>query len=324
MSSRNPKAIVVAEHKDGKTTPASLEALNCAYMLTGSLEAIQAVVLAGDATLPAQDLAQYGVPVTGISGQALEHYNGESYVDALDSLVKEYSCPWVILPHTSLGMDLGPALASRLGAAFIPGVQEVRPQENIFVRPIYNGKFSQEVQPTSAQIVCGILPGSFSAVESAANPGEVEIVPYEKTPQRSTFIGVGESDGQDFALGQADTIICAGRGMGDEENIELVEEVAALFPRSAVAGSRIACDMGWLAYKQQIGVTGQTVAPKLYIGCGVSGAFQHVVGMTGSQLVVAVNTDPKAPIFSIADFCIVEDAMDFLPALVAVAGEANE
>ena len=319
MSSDAKKALVVAEHKDGKITPATLESLECARILSGSLDNVCAIVLAQDAADLAGQMAAFGVKATGFSGQSLKNYTGEAFQDLILEYLGKNPFAWVVLPHTSLGMDLGPALAARLGAAFVPGAQEVRPGENIFVRPVYNGKFSQEIKPVADMVVVGALPGSFPGVEKAASPGALVLEDWEKSPARTVYVGAAEGEGPDLGLAQAQVIICAGRGMGSAENIELAEEAAALFPRSAVAGSRIACDMGWLPYKAQIGVTGQTVAPKFYMGCGVSGAFQHVVGMSGSQFIVAVNTDPQAPIFSIADYCIVEDAMDFLPAFVEVA-----
>ncbi|MBI9077082.1 MAG: electron transfer flavoprotein subunit alpha/FixB family protein [Desulfatibacillum sp.] len=321
MSTVDKRALVVAEHKDGKITPATLEALECARILSGSLDNIHGIVLAGEAEKLAGQLGDYGVQVTGFSGKFLKNYTGEAFLEVILDCAKQEPYAWIILPHTSLGMDLGPALAAHLGAAFVPGAQEVRPEENLFIRPVFNGKFSREVRPLTETIVVGALPGSFAQAEKAQTPGKVGLVTVDKAPARTVYVGAAEGEGPDLGLAQAQVVICGGRGMGGEDNVPLLEETAALFPRSAVAGSRIACDMGWLPYKAQIGVTGQTVAPKFYMGCGVSGAFQHVVGMSGSQFVVAVNTDPQAPIFSIADYCIVEDVMEFLPAFVKAARE---
>lgn len=321
MSSNVKKALVVAEHKEGQITPATLECVECARILAGSLENVQAVVLAKNAGAAAAQLAEFGVQVLGFSGESLEHYTGEAFRNAVLEAAETDDFAYIVLPHTSLGMDLGPALAAKWGASFISGAMEVKPEENTFIRPVFNGKFSQEIKPIADKVVVGALPGSFGQAEKASAPGEVTLKDYDKSPKGTLYVGAEETEGADLGLAQAQVVICAGRGMGSEENIELVEEAAALFSRSAVAGSRIACDMGWLPYKAQIGVTGQTVAPKFYMGCGVSGAFQHVVGMSGSQFVVSVNTDPQAPIFSISDYCIVEDAMEFLPAFVAAVKE---
>jgi electron transfer flavoprotein alpha subunit len=120
----------------------------------------------------------------------------------------------------------------------------------------------------------------------------------------------------DSTLKDAEVIVSAGRGVGKKENIALIKELAALFPRSAVGASRQACDLGWLEYKHQVGTTGQTVAPKLYIACGISGAIQHVSGMKKAQNIIAINNDPHAAIFHVAHICIVEDLVSFIPLLI--------
>ena len=117
-------------------------------------------------------------------------------------------------------------------------------------------------------------------------------------------------------ISEADVIVAAGQGFGEEENLELARQLAAVFPKSAIAGSRIVCDLGWLGYGCQVGVTGATVSPRLYIACGISGAVQHVTGMRGSGFIVAINKDPAAAIFQMADVCVVEDLITFIPILL--------
>jgi len=117
---------------------------------------------------------------------------------------------------------------------------------------------------------------------------------------------------------EAGVIVSAGQGLGDKKNLDLIYQLAALFAKSAVAGSRIVCDLGWLEYRCQVGVTGATVSPQLYIACGISGAVQHVMGMRNSEYIVAINKDPAAAIFQVADICIVEDLTTFIPALIEV------
>ena len=122
-------------------------------------------------------------------------------------------------------------------------------------------------------------------------------------------------------LSDANIIVAAGNGIGEKENLEFIRKLAALFTKSAVAGSRIVCDMGWLGYQCQVGVTGTTVSPQLYIACGISGAVQHVMGMQGSEFIVAINKDPSAAIFQVADICIVEDLTAFIPAFIQAYNE---
>ena len=129
-----------------------------------------------------------------------------------------------------------------------------------------------------------------------------------------------EGTGTDAGLSRAKVVVAAGRGVGEEENLDLLRRVAGLFSSAALAGSRPVCDLGWLSYGQQVGLTGTTVAPRLYIACGISGARQHTVGMQGSGFIVAINSDPQATIFNLADVCVKEDLAAFLPALLEQAG----
>jgi electron transfer flavoprotein alpha subunit len=131
---------------------------------------------------------------------------------------------------------------------------------------------------------------------------------------RST--GIKQAEADMTGITEADVIVSVGQGLGDKENLDLIYQLAALFPKSAVAGSRIVCDLGWLEYSCQVGVTGATVAPQLYIACGISGAVQHVMGMRSSGYVVAINKDPAAAIFQVADICVIEDLATFIPTFI--------
>jgi electron transfer flavoprotein alpha subunit len=155
----------------------------------------------------------------------------------------------------------------------------------------------------------------FSAPPATA--GRVERFRVRERPQRIRALGVAAAEIQDLDLTLADVIVCAGRGVGSAENIDAVRRLAALFPKSAVACSRPVCDLGWMDYRHQVGLTGRTVAPKLYIACGVSGAAQHLAGMRGAGFVVAVNKDPHAAIFQVADVGVVEDLAAFIPLLIS-------
>ena len=150
-----------------------------------------------------------------------------------------------------------------------------------------------------------------------ATAGHVERFRVHGRPQRIRALGIAAAEIQDLDLTLADVIVCAGRGVGSAENIDAVRRLAALFPKSAVACSRPVCDLGWMDYRHQVGLTGRTVAPKLYIACGVSGAAQHLAGMRGAGFVVAVNKDPHAAIFQVADVGVVEDLAAFIPLLIS-------
>ncbi len=146
--------------------------------------------------------------------------------------------------------------------------------------------------------------------------GSVNIQSMASQALRTRSLGLKQAEADTSGISEADVLISAGMGIGDEENLEFIYALAELFPKSAVAGSRIVCDLGWLEYKCQVGVTGATVSPELYIACGISGAVQHVSGMRGSGFIVAINTDPTAAIFHTADVCIVEDLKTFIPAFI--------
>jgi electron transfer flavoprotein alpha subunit len=137
---------------------------------------------------------------------------------------------------------------------------------------------------------------------------------FTEVPSRT--LGIAESAHLYSALKDAEVIVSGGRGIGKRENVSLIKRLAAVFPRSAVGASRSACDLGWFEHRHQIGTTGQTVSPRLYIACGISGAFQHVSGMRGAQTILAINTDRHAPIFQVAHYCIVEDLTTFIPILL--------
>jgi electron transfer flavoprotein alpha subunit len=193
-------------------------------------------------------------------------------------------------------------------------IQDDRP---CFTRSICNGKIVVDVSPNVETAVLTIQPGYWKAasfiVEKAGN---VDMQSSSHKPQQSRSLEIIHAKEENSALSEADVIVSAGRGISKKENLELVERLAALFPKSAVGGSRPVCDSGWMEYKRQVGLTGATVAPKLYIACGISGASQHLAGMRGSGFIVAINTDPAAAILNTADVYVVEDLATFIPAFI--------
>jgi electron transfer flavoprotein alpha subunit len=256
-----------------------------------------------------------GCDVLVFMADHLEHYNPLSYAHALMEILQEQDAAWVCLPHTSMGYDLAPRLAVLLKAACVAGVQSV--SDGALTRPIHSGRFIEEIVPNTPRVVVTVLPGAYRPCEQtvgAAGAVKVRGVAFTESPSQA--LGSAESSYRDSALKDAEVIVSGGRGMGKKENIFLIKELAAVFPRSAVGASRSACDLGWFERKQQIGTTGLTVSPKLYIACGISGVFQHVSGMRGAQTILAINTDVHAPIFQVAHYCVVEDLTTFIPVLL--------
>lgn len=317
----NQTIVIIAEHLEGKPLPVTLELAAFAREL-GRLVSmpIKIIVLGEDVEGLAKEIAQAaGLDVLAVWNQHLTTYNAELYKTILGKILPKLNPAYVCAAQTTQGMDLAPGLAARLGAACVTGVERVSREGGrlLFSRPMYGGKIKAEVCPSALVTVLTIQPGVFKAESlSEYPPGRVEVRDFEAAPERTRSLGVKRSTEESADIAAAQVIVAAGRGVGKKENLEPVKRLAALFPRSAIAGSRPVCDMGWLEYKRQVGLTGATVAPRLYLACGISGARQHIVGMRDSDFIVAVSTDPNAAIFDLADVCVVEDLTGFIPALI--------
>jgi electron transfer flavoprotein alpha subunit len=260
-----------------------------------------------------------GCHVTGIEGGSLELYNGETYKAAVLEVFKTFDPLYVCMPHTATGFDLAPRLAFDLKASCITSVEKIRAGEGDirFIRSMFNGKLHAEMAPAATKTVLTILPGAWSSLETHPKPkGSVHMIKTDFIPVASQTLEIKESKKGKLNLRDADVIISAGRGIRNPENRHLLEEFTKIFPKSALAASKAACDLGWFGYQRQIGITGQTVSPKLYIACGISGSVQHISGMKGSQTIIGINSDSDASIFNIADYGIVENLETFIPALL--------
>jgi electron transfer flavoprotein alpha subunit len=224
------------------------------------------------------------------------------------------------------GSQSAAAIAAETDFSCITGVESVSLDQGeiMFKRSILNGKMVQSVTAGSGRAVITLLPGSFSISDTEEplnwnKPGTEVIVPEQQVSYKP--LGMIRSPESDTGLEEADIIIAAGNGIGARDNLDMVRELAALMPGAAIGGSRPICDRDWLPYAHQVGSTGKTVAPKAYIACGISGSSQHTAGMKGSRLIISINTDPNAAIFSISDYCIIEDCTTFLPVLAKLLKE---
>jgi len=313
--------IIIAEHMEGQVRPVTYELVECALRLQRiSPMPIKILILGKDVGELAREIAQNsGQEVSAIQVPDLAEYNGEIYRNLLERLLKDDHSRFVCVAHSSQGLDFAPALAVSLRAGCITGVEDVYDNDGqlIFVRPIYGGKIVSHASAKSETTVLSILPGIFKpSGTERGKTGSVNIQSMPDPALKTRSLGIKQAEADTSGISEADVLISAGMGIGDEENLEFIYALADLFPKSAVAGSRIVCDQGWLEYKCQVGVTGATVSPGLYIACGISGAIQHVSGMRGSGFIVAINTDPAAAIFHTADVCIVEDLKTFIPAFI--------
>ena len=314
--------VIIAECYAGRPSPVTYELMTLAEKIRQARPMpVKAVVLGDEVERAAEEIAQTtGASVLGIQNPHLTYYNGELYKDLLHQCLPEMNPAFVLISQTTQGMDFAPGLAVRLGAGSITGVTGVSQDKTnlCFSRDAYNGKIVLKMLSLMGTTVLTVQPGAFKSMEPeiATTPEPVEIRLSTTESKSTRTLGIIRGKQKDAGLAEADVLVAAGRGIGSRENVALIKQLAALFPRSAVAGSRPVCDMGWLEYKKQVGLTGATVSPGLYIACGISGAMAHRVGMQSSGFIVAISTDPNAAIFNIADVCICEDLTTFIPVFI--------
>ena len=321
--------VVIAEHADGKLKPVTYELIAFAAKLQERIsQTIRILLLGADVLNLAEDIADKSrLDVTALEVADFSGYTGELYAGVLAEHLGIHRPAYVCIAHSSQGQDFAPVLAVKLGAACIGGVEDVLPygQGVGFARPLYGGKIKAEVRPISETTILTVQSGIFKFVKPAgAKAGRVDIRSISVGTYRSHSMGIKKSAPDAAGITEAEAIVAAGQGIGDRDNLDLIHQLASLFAKSAVAGSRIVCDLGWLEYRRQVGVTGATVAPRLYIACGISGAIQHLTGMRGSEFIVAINKDPAAAIFQVADVCIVEDLTTFIPKVIAYCSESRK
>ena len=315
--------LVIAEQKDGKLNRASWETIAAAQQLSGGAMPIKVAVAGQGVSAVAGELAQAAVAeVISIDHAALAHYTPDAFVQALQQVVAETSPALVFLPHTYQTRDFSPALATRLDRALVTDVIGVKGGGTpTFARPMFQGKLTADVQPQGpAPHFVTIQIGAFRADAAAKGSAAAPIANASVTIDESTLRQKPEPPFQEAKqavdLSQAERIVAVGRGIKSQENLAVAEQLAKAFG-AELAASRPICDNGWLPMERQIGSSGQTVAPKLYVALGISGAIQHLVGMKGSRTIVAINKDADAPIFEVADYGIQGDLFELAPAIIA-------
>jgi len=308
------------EVRDNKVKKSSLEILSEARRRAGDLRTEAVAMLAGEGLEGlAGELFSHGASKVFVLGHpALARYSAQHYVAALAGLAEKIHPAAVFFPATSMGRDLAPRLAARLGVAVASDCTKVAVKDGRleFTRPIFAGKAVLSLTLNSSPQVATLRPNVFP-VEKTDGKGELvkEAIDIPEGQGRAQVVEVvGERTGE-MDVTEAEVVISGGRGMKGPENFHLLRELSALIPRSAVGASRSAVDSGWIDHQHQVGQTGKTVSPNLYMAFGISGAIQHLAGMSSSKVIVAVNKDPDAPIFKVADFGVVGDLFQVIPAL---------
>jgi electron transfer flavoprotein alpha subunit len=312
------RIVIVAEVDAGRLHPGTLDLAAWAQALGPGTGRVHWIAIGGQAGRAGKRLAEEtGYPVTAIDMPPEATATGALWGNILKPCLKDRRADYVGLMHTTSAMDCAAPLAVALDGACITGVQGISRRDGavMFERAVLGGKRCVAVKADCGPVVATILPGCFPYQYRQVEPAVVETHRPALPVSRIRVVGT-RTAGTDADLSQAETIVAAGRGVGSQDNLALLTRLAACFPKSAVAGSRIVCDAGWLPYNRQVGITGATVAPRLYLACGISGTHQHVAGMQASKRIVAINTDPGAAIFNIADVGVVEDLETFLPLLI--------
>ncbi|MBF0474521.1 MAG: electron transfer flavoprotein subunit alpha/FixB family protein [Deltaproteobacteria bacterium] len=314
--------LVLMESRQGEMRDVSLEMLTLASRLAAvSGERVTALVLASQAQAAhlTDQAAGYADSVLTLRKESFAVYQAGEYEEALAALINERRPGLTLAGHTAFGMDFMPRLASRLDLPLATDCLSLSMEGGRLtaVRQMYGGKINADVQLREAPgYLVTIRPGSGSFGAGQAEPGKVEVRDWSSDPVTAgrTFINYLETAGGGVDITQADILVSVGRGIGKPENIPLAEELARILG-AELACSRPVADKNWLPKHRQVGTSGRTVKPKVYLALGISGAFQHQAGMKGSKTIIAINKDPKAPIFNIADYGVVGDLFQIVPAL---------
>jgi electron transfer flavoprotein alpha subunit len=259
------------------------------------------------------------VPVTALETAEDTDPCNPATMAAMAAFLDTVKPGWVLVADTTFGRHLAPALAARLSAACVTGVEAVAGDKAgiVLTRSVHGGKFRAFVQVETAVAVITVQNGAFAGGFRPLGAGTaVELLPGGRPDPRRQHLETRPGSVADPGLSQARVVVAAGNGIGEADRIGLLQALADRMSAAVVAGSRPVCDRGWLPYSRQVGITGATVTPALYIACGISGAAQHLAGMAGAGWVVAINKDPRAAIFNHADIGVVEDLTTFLPLLV--------
>jgi electron transfer flavoprotein alpha subunit len=319
--------LAVLEQRDGALHKSALEALAAAQKLGADLNLpVFAAVLGSGVEAVAHGLAGYAiVKVHAVEHELLKDYTPDGYTVALRQLIAKHQPKYVLFAHTYQTRDFAPKLATSFNRVLVSDVISYRMDGGavVLVRQLFQGKINADVRfEGDGPYFASIQAGAFRADSIEAGSATVEKTTPELKPEqiRTKPLELFRESARAVDLSAAQIIVSVGRGIREPENIPVVQKLADALG-AELAASRPICDNGWLPMERQVGSSGQTVAPKLYVAVGISGAIQHLVGMKGSKTIVAINKDPEAPIFEVADYGIVGDLFEVVPALIEALGK---
>jgi electron transfer flavoprotein alpha subunit len=313
---------VVLERRSGSWSRMSFETLAAGQKIAQELSVpVYAAIAGGDASAAASELTSYAVDkVYSIEHQLLAQYTADGFTAAFEQFIKSASPEIVLFPHTYQVRDFAPKLAARFGKALISDVVSLRVDNGrpVFTRQLFQGKLNADVTAgNEGPVFASVQAGAFRGAEPSGGSAVIEnfFVSLDAARIRSRPGDLFRESQRSVDLSNAELIVSVGRGIKEKENLPVVEELAQALG-AELAASRPICDNGWLPMERQVGSSGQTVSPKAYFAIGISGAIQHLVGMKGAKTIVAINKDENAPIFEVADYGIVGDLFEVVPALV--------
>lgn len=311
------KVLVLGEVRDGSLRNVSFEAVAAAKTVAEGGEVVGVLVGESVSALGAE-LVQYGADrVVVVEDDKLNQYTSDGYSQALLAVVDQEKPEGLILGHTALGKDLSPRIAGKLASGLISDATAVEAAGGniVFTRPIYSGKAFEKKIVTDGLLFATVRPNNIAPLEKdESRTGDVTSLSVEIKDLRAIIKEVVRKASEGVDLSEAKVVISGGRGVKSEEGFEPLKELAQVLG-GAVGASRGACDADYCDYSLQIGQTGKVVTPDLYIACGISGAIQHLAGMSNSKVIVAINKDPEANIFKVADYGIVGDLFEVVPLL---------
>lgn len=312
------KVLVIGEGRDGALRNVSFEAITAAKTLSGGGEVVGVLCGSEDLSDQGKEMIYHGADrVVTVQNEKLENYTADAYGQAIMAVIEDESPEGIVMGHTSIGKDITPKLASKLETGLISDATEVEETGGniVFTRPIYSGKAFEKKIVTDGIIFATIRPNNIKPLDrDESRSGDVTAKDVDVKDLRTVIKDILRKTSEGVDLSEANVIVAGGRGVKSADGFKPLEELAEVLG-GAVGASRGACDAEYCDYSLQIGQTGKVVTPDLYIACGISGAIQHLAGMSNSKIIVAINKDPEANIFNVADYGIVGDLFDVVPKL---------
>jgi len=318
---------ILAEHRQGTIRDITYEMLTKAQEIAQKTNTtVTAIILGKDTKQKAQQLTDYAQKILTIEDPKLENFNSDTYAKVLSALIKEHKPLLTLIGHTSYGIDLAPRLAAQLNQPLATDAIDLAFENDTLTitRQMYGGKVNVKATARKAESYMATIRQAAFTAQKPTPPLNGQIIetpsPLTEEPLQKRFIQYVQPPPGGVDITAADKLVGIGRGIKDVANMPAIEDLAKTLG-AVLACSRPVVDKGWLPNDRQVGSSGKTVKPKLYIALGISGAFQHVLGMKNSDLIIAVNKDPNAPIFSFSDYGIVEDLFKIVPALKSKLNE---